>query len=187
MKFLFGSRAGIIAGALATAAVAMALVASTAAASVVPATWTTTGSVEFKGSLKLTKTGALPKTCTVAHHATALNETGRGLLTGDWFLLKGYCEGGGEIQMAMWQNPLEWDSASGYLLRFAHLTSELFSPYGQYSTAQFTVPFTNGSGGTKSSITFSETVIGYYGGNAIKAAGTLTISDGSTGTRTLTH
>jgi hypothetical protein len=51
----------------------------------------------------------------------------------------------------------------------------------------FTVPFTNFSGGTKSTIKFSETAIGRVGLDLIKASGTLALTDGSFGTRTLTH
>jgi hypothetical protein len=133
MNSLSRSRTRIVAGALATAAVAMAITASTAAASVVPATWTTTGAVEFKGTLNLTRNGLQPKTCTFAHTGTALNESGKGLLTGSSLVLRGYCGESPEIEMMMYQNPAEWDSASGYLLRFPTVI-EWKSPYGWYTT-----------------------------------------------------
>jgi hypothetical protein len=188
MRGMFGSRRSAAVAALATAVMAMGLSASAASATTVPAKWTTTGTARVSGTLNLTLNGTNPKTCTISKTSGEVTNLGsEGLLWGS-FPIQAFCGGGPPDLTITFGYLARFDSTLGYELEMSE-NGTRESPYGgEYLEGPYLVRFTNGAGGTLSTFTYKETVIGKTSlGVPIKASGTISLDNGSTGTRTLTH
>jgi hypothetical protein len=150
-------------------------------------TWTSTGSIGATGTITIKHNGANAKTCTASAAGTASNSSG--YATADLFqgAFPGYmslpCSGSTTLRLVFWGAEGIGSPGDYYLvLPYGAMTN---TPYGTMSQ-DGTLPFVNGAGAVKSTIVLSDTLLGNTATGAVTATGTLTLSNGSTGTRTLT-
>ncbi len=151
----------------------MALTASVASASPVPARWVNPGTAKMSGSLTLKLNGANPKVCSlVGEEGSAVNYGSEGFLSigASGYVIFG-C-GTGNLWFAT--GALASYDSKNILTFFEH--SGWASPYGVWNQSTTALPYTNGSGATASKATFSETVIGKTGSGTITATGSLSFT-----------
>lgn len=190
-------RARVLVAMAVSACAILALSAATASAAPVPAWWTNPGAVKFSGTINLKLNGANEKSCTpqVANGGSALNaEEGgvkQGALTlhstnalGLEIMTEFNCTGGTHLQAYI---AGETNYESGYFYNTEAAAFGWTSPYGAWNQNAWKIPWTNGSGSTQSTLTFSNTKIGASNSGTITATGTLTVSRSSGELLTLTH
>lgn len=113
-------------------------------------------------------------------------------------VLKASCEGGTQLMIKLdpeyyGASPIAYYDtvAKKYFLYGVFISGPTFtlpSPHGNYWQEEFTVPFTNGAGGSPSTVNFSNTKIGTTATNGeLTLSGTITVDDGKGNPRTLTH
>jgi hypothetical protein len=146
--------------------------------------------MKWSGSLTLYKNGATPRTCTLN-----LSTWSELMFENYFILLSGMsqsqaCSEKTKLSWAPEGEP-RWNSVSGYLLEFGdrwNMYGAHESPYGLYTGDAVTVPWTNGSGATASTVTFNKTRIGTLeGGAVITATGTIKATTEAGALLTLTH
>jgi hypothetical protein len=175
---------------LAAAISACALMAVGAGPALATVSWTSTGTVKLSGSLTVYHNGADPKTCTFA----AGSNNGSAYSTNSLLVhpltdpinMVASCTGGTTLKITG-AGVMYWDATlSSYMYKPNGDNQVLTSPYGSYAT-YIRLPWTNGSGGSFSTFTLNNTELGYFGvSDYLTATGTLSVTDGGTGTRTLT-
>jgi hypothetical protein len=171
-----------------------ALTASAAMAEQIPAKASATNIKLSATNITVKKNGAEAKNCELAS-ATGGIEFGsvayiRSGISDFWTHLT--CAGGTQFSMTFYPSALIWDTTTAqYKLQAGSGTGGSFdSPWGSYSSTVNPVGiWTNGSGATNSTISFSETTIGLIPatGAKISFSGTFTAKTAAGGLITLSH
>jgi hypothetical protein len=135
------------------------------------------------GTLSLQQNGGTPVTCPVQSQpgGTAFNG---GVGSAQYAGLQSLqtCSNGGQFGIRLVFTP---GYSGGWGVTFASSGAQQQSPFGLvWLQINFGVPFTNGSGGVASKVTFNHKLIGYQDG-LITATGTLSLTRNSGGTLTL--
>lgn len=138
-------------------------------------TWSPTGPVTEKGSLTLRLNGGSPVVCS--------NVELNGSAGGQGFWVSPYswarqwpCAGGTSFGITLMLQAVSGGPPGGpYPLAVTNHVG--MSPFGGYEGTTFVLPFTNGSGGNPSKVTFANTLIGRVGGGSqLTATGTLNVT-----------
>jgi hypothetical protein len=170
-----------------------AVLASSAAAAIVPAKFSSPFFKFTTSGITLKLNGAEAKTCNPSP------TTIEGFAEGNQYLMSN--QQGGETRFACpnntmltmaWKGQAFYDSVSSrYSLRIgSYCCSSLMSPYGQYSQEPGTIGGTwvNGSGSTASTLTFSNEMLGWtLTGKKITIDGTFKATNSLGGLLTLSH
>jgi hypothetical protein len=190
---------------VASLAVAACLLLAAASASSASASWVP-AKVSGGPTVKVTTSGATAKraggeakSCSILSGAANGSVISENHVISFWNVSLWYgkftrfeCGGTSILDLSSENAVAEYETVSGnYRLSFWPETFEtIINPWGtHYTGSSFTVPFTNGSGGTPSTFTMTESVIGHEGGTgkAITLSGTFKITNGTGGLLTLTH
>lgn len=147
--------------------------------------------MKWSGSITIYKNGGSAKTCTFPANATSpvLYGTAFSLAYLEYNGLFLSCTGGTQLSWTP-QGSAQFDGS--YELAFEDRMTEQLglhtSPYGQWYGTWTTVPYTNGSGGTASTIAFNKTPIGaLQTGETVTATGTVKVTTWAGGLLTLSH
>jgi hypothetical protein len=167
---------------LACAVVIGVLAVGAGSAHAATANWNPGGSIVESGSLELRLNGGSPKTCTFNVSGTASGPLAMSALP-----VWAPCGPGSAIQISFFQGGVL--SGGQYYVQLIRSNSPTAGPWGSgWSQLGYVmVPFTNGSAGTSSKLTFSNTVLGSNASpsGTITATGTLNVTTGSGGLMTL--
>jgi hypothetical protein len=178
--------------------------ASSAFAAEVPAKFSSETAIKATGTgLTVKKNGGEAKTCEIVKTTTGsvANSTGgsQGVITlqndGVFYRTNLSCSGGTTLQLILAVGSAKYETTTGaYFIRFAPFAgSSVSSPYGSYSWAagssDVKIGWTNGSGATASTLTFSETVLGIHtdGKSKISLTGSIKVTTSAGGLVTLSH
>lgn len=171
-----------------------ALLAASASASIVPAKFSSFDlKLSGSGLITLKRAGIEPKTCELKKPIEAFVE-GNEFLGGnsEWGETRFSCTSGTTTLAIRSYGEALYDTVTGayslHIFDYAGVTQ--LSPYSWYEQAagqKFTGKWTNGSGATASTVSFTEAPIGYAGGKLITFSGTLKATTSTGGLITLSH
>jgi hypothetical protein len=169
--------------------------AVTASAEVVNAKFSANNIKLATTGVTVEKNAAEPKLCTTTTRGPATGET----FTGAFFASNNVtfqtefdCPSASWLDLGFYGAEVKYDTVTGkYSVTMNKEVGGGFeSPWGTYQAKQPTVTWTNGSGATNSTITFSKTLIGTSGGGTgfpLTLTGTFTATTKAGGLLTLSH
>ena len=187
---LLNKRMRIVLTAAVAAMALSAVLASTAAAAIVPANFSSTSIKLTTSNLTVRANGAEPKLCSAATlSGTAENNNFYVGNSGGFAESKFTC-GGAQFTM-VFLGEARYDTVAGkYIFHVNDFPSwSLWSPWGSYSqNVAADGTWVNGSGSTASTATFSGQTVGYTtGGKKVSIEGTFKATTSSGGLLTLSH
>jgi hypothetical protein len=171
-----------------------AITVASASAAIVPAKFSNP-SLKLSGSgpITLKRAGIEPKTCELKVPIEAYAEENQFLGSNNWLGETVFsCTSGSTSLVIATYGEVLYDNVAGtYSMHiFDHPGTTMLSPYGSYTQSageKFRGKWTNGSGATASTVSFTEAPIGSIGGKTITLTGTLKATTSTGGLITLSH
>jgi hypothetical protein len=184
---------------LASVAAILAITATSALASTVPASWSQlkageaqTGEIGAPAPITIYKAGASPTSCSQAKYQNGFAWNEGSAIFAPIYELVFKCPENKYFDLAVALESGAYSSEAGYTFTVENGTASFGSPWGAYAgNGALTkgVSFTNGSGSAPSSITLTKDDLGalYSGGAHISVSGTFTVTLEKGALLTLTH